>query len=220
MRLQNDFFLRFGCSAIAVWFYVCKIDAQPVFSGEVFLNVQSSQLNGNITLFISPRGLRADFPEKSLGSILVPSSSPVAFRINSTAKTYTEIDLREQKRLSGALAKLEKFELKQFQDDTLLGYRCFHFLLKSSQRTIELWTSPMLMGSSSISRLNDAAALFGLNGSVIELMQKETIAGFPMRVVAVEPSGNFEMRVSSVKPKVLKSALFELPKSYREMQSE
>jgi hypothetical protein len=220
MRLQNNILQLFGYLAVAL-FLSCPITlAQTNFSGEILLSVQSPQFNGNVSLSLSPNGIRADFSEKPSFSVLIPPTGVVAYRLNPSDKTYLEVDLAEQKRLARALAKLEKFELQKFDADTLLGYKCFHFMLKSSRRTVEVWSTPSLVDSSLISQLNDAGALFGLNSAVIDIMERENVTGFPMKVISVEPSGRVDMRVASVKRKTLKPSLFDLPKSYGDSQSQ
>ncbi|MCS6988547.1 MAG: DUF4412 domain-containing protein [Chloroherpetonaceae bacterium] len=200
---------------VALLLFSASALAQRGFEGEIVYDVQSERQSGTLTLFLSPKGIRAEFKGQSAFTIIVPRDSLVAYRLNDKAKTYQELDLAEQKRLSASLGKLETFNAERAGDETLLGATCRRFKLKSPKREIEVWTATSLVDSVMLARLADAGALVGLSPNAMETMRKERLDGLPLKIVATEEATSIRVEAKQLKRKPLKASLFELPKSHR-----
>ncbi|MFN3562324.1 MAG: DUF4412 domain-containing protein, partial [Chloroherpetonaceae bacterium] len=96
---------------------------------------------------------------------------------------------------------------------------CHHFMLKSAKRTIEVWTAESLVDSTTLTRLADAGALIGISPNAVEVMQKENLNGFPLKVIASEPTGSARIEAKRITRKSFKPSFFEVPKSFRDVDS-
>ncbi|MFN3345937.1 MAG: DUF4412 domain-containing protein [Chloroherpetonaceae bacterium] len=202
-----------------VWLCFVPLLQAQVFEGAITLQVQSDQQNGTLELWLSPKGIRADFKGTSAFTIVLPRDSANAYRLDTKAKTFREIDLQEQRRLSASIGKLEKFEVEKFGKEKILNVMCHHFMLKSAKRTIEVWTAESLVDSTTLTRLADAGALIGISPNAVEVMQKENLNGFPLKVIASEPTGSARIEAKRITRKSFKPSFFEVPKSFRDVDS-
>ncbi|MFQ3607133.1 MAG: DUF4412 domain-containing protein [Chloroherpetonaceae bacterium] len=185
------------------------------FEGAISFHIQSEQQNGELELLISQKGIRAEFKGKPAFTVLMTCDGTNAVELNSKTKTYREIDLQDQRRLSASVGKLEKFEVEKFGKEKILNVACHHFKLKSPKRTIEVWAAESLVDSTVLARVGDVGVLIGISPNAIEAMQKENLNGFPLKVVVTEAAGIARIEVKQMVRKSLKSSLFEVPKSYQ-----
>lgn len=189
------------------------------FEGAITFQIQSDQQNGELELLLSPKGIRVEFKGKSPLVIVMPRDSADAYQLNAKTKTYRDIELQEQRRLSASIGKLEKFEAEKFGKEKFLNETCHRFTLKSAKRSLEIWAAESLTDSITLSRLIDAGALIGISPNAVEAMQKEKLSGLPLKVIASEPSGVARIEAKRIQRKSFKAALFEVPKSYRKEET-
>lgn len=187
------------------------------FEGVISFQIQSDQKSGELELLFSPKGMRAEFKGQNDITMLMSHDSANAVELNVKTKTYREIDLQDQRRLSASAGKLEKFEVEKWGKEKVLNVMCHHFKLKSPKRTIEIWAAESLVDSSTLARLTDVGALIGISPNAVEAMQKENLNGFPLKVIATEPSGSARIEAKRITRKSLKASLFEVPKSFQKV---
>lgn len=190
------------------------------FEGAMFFQVQSDQQSDELELQLSPKGIRAEFKGQNGTVMLMRYDNADAFALNTKTKTYREIDLQEQRRLSASIGKLEKFEVEKFGKEKVLNVACHHFKLKSPKRTIEVWAAESLVDSSVLARVGDVGVLIGISTNAIEVMEKEHLNGFPLKVIAEGSSGSARIEAKRIVRKEFKSSLFEVPKSYRKEETQ
>ncbi len=186
------------------------------FEGVISFEIQSEQQNGELELLLSKKGIRAEFKGKPAFTVLMTRDGTSAFELNAKTKTYREVDLQDQRRLSASIGKLEKFEVEKLGREKILNIACHHFKLKSSKRTIEVWAAESLADSTLLARVADIGVIIGISPNAIETMQKENLNGFPLKVILTESSGVARIEAKMIQRKSFKSSLFEVPKSYRE----
>ncbi len=208
MQLCSNLFILF-------LFFAAPAPTQS-FEGVISFHIQSEQQNGELELLLSQKGIRAEFKGKPAFTMLITRDGTNAFELNSKTKTYREVDLQDQRRLSASVGKLEKFEVEKFDKEKILNVACHHFKLKSPKRTIEVWAAESLVDSTVLARVADIGVIIGISPNAIEAMQKENLNGFPLKLIVTEPSGVARIEAKSIQRKSFKSSLFEVPKSYRE----
>ncbi|MGQ9806316.1 MAG: DUF4412 domain-containing protein [Chlorobiales bacterium] len=187
------------------------------FEGVISFQIQSDQKSGELELLLSPKGIRAEFKGQSDITMLMSHDSADAVELNVKTRTYREIDLQEQRRLSASIGKLEKFEVEKFGKEKVLNVACHHFKLKSPKRTIEVWAAESLVDSSVLARVGDVGVLIGISPNAIEVMEKEHLNGFPLKVIATDPSGSARIEAKRMTRKSFKASLFEVPKSFQKV---
>ncbi len=185
------------------------------FEGAISFQIQSEQQNGELKLLLSPKGIRAEFKGNPAFTMLMTRDGTSTVELNPKTKTYREVDLQDQRQLAASAGKLEKFEVEKLGEDMMLNVACHHFKLKSPKRTIEIWTAKSLVDSTVLARVADVGALIGISPNAIDAMQKANLNGFPLKVIVTEAAGIARIEAKRIVRKSLKSALFEVPKSYQ-----
>ncbi len=185
------------------------------FEGAITFQFHSPQQQGELELLLSPKGIRAEFKGQNSIAILLKRDATDAIQLNPKTKTYRDIDLQEQRRLSASMGKLEKFEVEKLGKELVLNVMCHHFKLKSAKRTLEIWAAESLVDSTHLARLVEAGALVGISPNAVEVMQRENLNGLPLKVITTEPSGSARVEAKRIERKSFKSSLFEVEKSYR-----
>jgi hypothetical protein len=211
--------MRLRISLLLLWLCFAPLLRAQAFEGAITLQVQSDQQNGELELLLSPKGIRADFKGTSAFTIVLPRDSTTAYRLDTKTKTYREIDLQEQRRLSSSIGKLEKFEVEKFGKEKILNVICHHFMLKSAKRTIEVWTAESLVDSTTLTQLADVGALIGISPNAVEAMQKENLNGLPLKIIVAERAASTRIEVKRITRKSFKSSFFEVPKSFQDLDS-
>jgi len=211
MRLRNRLLITLLCCASSLL-------AQS-FEGAITFQIYSDKQQGELELLLSPKGIRAEVKGQNTFTMLIKRDGTDAIELNPKTKTYRDIDLQEQRRLSASIGKLEKFEVEKFGKEPVLNVMCHHFKLKSAKRTLEVWAAESLVDSTLLARLADVGALIGLSSNAVEVMQKENLNGFPLKVIANEPAGNARIEAKQIVRKSFKSSLFDVPKSYRKEEN-
>lgn len=199
--------------------FATSLMAQP-FEGAIFFQIQSDQQNAELELLLSPKGIRAEFKGQKHITMLMLHNATDAIELNAKTKTYREIDVQEQRRLSASMGKLEKFEIEKFNKEKFLNVNCHHFKLKSARRTIEIWAAESLVDSTVLARVVDVGAIIGISPNAVEVMQKENLNGFPLKVIVTESAGSMFIEAKRIVKKSFKASLFEVPKSYQAVDNQ
>jgi hypothetical protein len=211
MRLRNKLLFLF-------LFAAASLTAQS-FEGAITFQIHSAQQQGELELLLSPKGIRVEFKGQNNFVMLIKRDATDAIQLNPKTKTYRDIDLQEQRRLSASVGKLEKFEVEKLGKELVLNVVCHHFKLKSAKRTLEIWAAESLVDSTHLTRLIDVGTLVGISPNAIEVMQKENLNGLPLKVIVTEPSGSAQVEAKRIVRKSFKSSLFEVEKSYRKEEN-
>jgi len=212
--------MQFCIRLLWLFFVSTALLTTQTFEGSITFQVHSAQQQGELVLMLSPKGIRVEFKGQDSLTMLIRRNATGAIQLNPKTKTYRDIDLQEQRRLSASIGKLEKFEVEKFGKEWVLNVMCHHFKLKSAKRTLEIWTAESLVDSTHLHRLVDVGALIGISPNAIEVIQRENLNGLPLKVIVTEPSGSVRVEAKRIERKSFKSSLFDVPKSYKKEKSD
>ncbi len=212
--------MQFCIRLLWLFFVSTALLTTQTFEGSITFQVHSAQQQGELVLMLSPKGIRVEFKGQDSLTMLIRRNATGAIQLNPKTKTYRDIDLQEQRRLSASIGKLEKFEVEKFGKEWVLNVMCHHFKLKSAKRTLEIWTAESLVDSTHLHRLVDVGALIGISPNAIEVIQRENLNGLPLKVIVTEPSGSMRVEAKRIERKSFKSSLFDVPKSYKKEKSD
>ncbi|MCS7012091.1 MAG: DUF4412 domain-containing protein [Chloroherpetonaceae bacterium] len=202
---------------IYIIFFALLTFAPKPFEGAILFSVASPEVkDGHLVIMLSRYGAKAIFDGKNQAfEFLIPKQDSAAYKLNTYGKTYNIVGLAESRRLSETLGRFENYTLDKHGEETLLGYRCQHFTLKTKLRTIELWTTPEILDSDELTKLASAVTLLGLSPRMIDEMKKAGVAGFPLKVRAEEQGKVLLLVAKRVTKRTFSPTAFKIPKGYR-----
>lgn len=195
--------------------------AKP-FEGKVFMTVKSEQFEGKMELSIAKEGFRADLTMSSKHQPEPTKTSYIAYNDDTkpsyvlmhNTKTMAEINPNQAKKLQKFYAKSENFEVKKLGRKKVNGYRCEHVQLSSEKQTLDLWLTKDILDFQTFEEIQQNTLRLS-NANMTEILKKEGLKGFPIKIVQASKMGNsISTEVDRVKKQSLPESVFELPKSY------
>jgi hypothetical protein len=196
-------------------------EAKP-FEGSILMSVSAPDVKeGNLVVMLSRYGTKAIFDGNGQAfEFLIPKEDSSAYKLNTYGKTYNIVGLAESRRLSETLGKFDDYAIEKLSDETIAGYRCNHFTLKTKKRTLELWTTSDILNADDLTKLSGAVTLLGLNPRMIDVMKTAGVAGFPLKLRADEQQRTITMTAKKVTRKTFPKSSFEIPKDYQKIDGE
>jgi hypothetical protein len=143
------------------------------------------------------------------------------YRINDANKTYTEIDLAKMRELAGRQANPRKYTVEKLGQETLLGYKTQHVLVKEEGAeadksvTTELWTAKELLDYETFSKMQVRRGKGAGDEAMLKALKDAGADGIPLKSVgSTGDGGKVTMEVVKVDKKSLPASTFELPAGY------
>lgn len=189
--------------------------AKQPFEGRLDMRISAPRFSGTAAFFLSKHGTRIDAENEKMHQVLLMQpQKEVLYRLNVTTKTYTQLDLEATRRRRAALSRLKKYTIEKHGEETLLGYTCWHFTISDGRLTLELWTAKNLLDGKSLKRLSAASQFLGVNEKMLEKMEKEGVAGFPMKMQAEMQGRKVKTELINIKRQDIVASLFKVPENY------
>jgi hypothetical protein len=151
------------------------------------------------------------------GVVIQDNNSKKMIVLMDAQKSYMEMPIRnasvEGDGRGGKKARAEQKAkvTKTGKTETILGYSCEQYLVKSGQSEMEVWIT------------KDLGPFFGMvgpgGGTAVWEKEAKTQGGFPMRVIGKDKEGkeDYRMDVTKVEKKTLSASLFAPPSGYKKM---
>ncbi len=192
------------------------------FEGSILMSVSAPDVKeGNLVVMLSRYGAKAIFDGSGQAfEFLIPKEDSSAYKLNAYGKTYNIVGLAESRRLSETLGKFDDYTIEKFSDQTVVGYPCNHFTLKTKKRAFEFWTTSEILNADDLTKLSGAVTLLGLNPRMIDVMKKAGVAGFPLKLRADEQGKTLTIAAKKITKKTFPKSSFEIPKDYQKIDGE
>jgi hypothetical protein len=192
------------------------------FEGSVLFSVSAPEVkDGNLVIMLSRYGAKAIFDGKDQAfEFLIPKQDSAAYKLNAYGKTYNIVGLSDSRRLAETLGKFDDYVIEKHGQETLLGYTCEHFTLKTKTRTLELWTARDILDAEQLTKLAGTVTLLGLNPRMVQKMVEAGVAGFPLKLRAEENGKVLTVIAKKATRKTFPKSMFEIPKGYKKIESE
>lgn len=145
----------------------------------------------------------------------------LAYHINDAQKTYTEINLAKMREKAGGQADTNKYTVENLGQETILGYRTRHVLVKEQTpdnvtvKTTEMWTANDLLDYATFSKWQTRRGKAGGDEAMVKALSDAGADGLPLKSITTVPEGvKVTMEVVKVNKKSLPASTFEIPDGY------
>ncbi len=101
--------------------------------------------------------------------------------------------------------------------ETINGFACEEYETTVDGRKVELWLTKDAPDAQKA--LSQLSALSGKSDPISTFIEKNQLAGFPVRTVVETPMGKVTTTVVTVKPGEIDETQFTVPSDYKEMQA-
>jgi len=143
------------------------------------------------------------------------------YRINDADKSYTEMNLAKMRDMAGQQMSTKKYTVEKLGQETLLGYKTQHVLLKDQDAgdgkgmSIEMWVAKELLDYATFSKLQARRGKGAGEEAMIKALKDADADGMPLKSIATTPEGmKVTMEVAKVDKKALSASTFEIPAGY------
>ncbi len=143
------------------------------------------------------------------------------YRINDAGKSYTEMNLAKMRDMAGQQMSTKKYTVEKLGQETLLGYKTQHVLLKEQDAgdgkgmSIEMWSAKDLLDYATFSKLQARRGKGASEEAMIKALKDADADGMPLKSIATTPEGmKVTMEVVKVDKKSLPASTFEIPAGY------
>lgn len=158
--------------------------------------------------------------------VLQKTDTPnLLYHINDANKTYTEIDLAKMKEMAGSTADARKYTVQKLGQETLLGYKTQHVLVKEQDArneqgmTTEMWTAKDLLDYATFARMQARPGKKGGEEALAKALKDAGANGLPLKSISTTPDGTkVTMEVVKVDKKSLPASTFQIPAGYSKSQ--
>jgi hypothetical protein len=145
----------------------------------------------------------------------------VLYQINDGSKTYTEINLAGLTDLTGPQANAVKYSVQTLGQETMLGYKTRHVLVKEivpgggTGASTELWSAKDLLDYETFSKLQARRGKAAGQEALVKALKDAGADGLPLKSIATMPDGaRITMEVVKVDKQPLPASTFQLPAGY------
>lgn len=206
------------------------IVARPAFAGfEGYIEMKMTMKNGSGAMkgHISSVGARTEVEARApqtggmpfQTTVVMKFSNPdVVYLLNDTAKTYSEINIKEAGD-AGKNRPQKEYTVKKLGKEKVAGYTCEHLLLTARDgRETEVWTTKDLVDLAVfreyIRHSRQGADVQG----IMKALQEAGAEGFPARMITRdqkngEPSVTLEL--VKAEKRTVAASMFEIPAGYK-----
>ena len=143
------------------------------------------------------------------------------YRINDADKSYAEMNLAKMRDMAGQQMSAKKYTVEKLGQETLLGYKTQHVLLKEQDAgdgkgmSIEMWSAKDLLDYATFSKLQARRGKGAGEEAMIKALKDADADGMPLKSIATTPDGmKLTMEVVKVDKKSLPASTFEIPTGY------
>ena len=143
------------------------------------------------------------------------------YRINDADKSYAEMNLAKMRDMAGQQMSAKKYTVEKLGQETLLGYKTQHVLLKEQDAgdgkgmSIEMWSARDLLDYATFSKLQARRGKGAGEEAMIKALKDADADGMPLKSIATTPDGmKLTMEVVKVDKKSLPASTFEIPTGY------
>ena len=208
------------------------IVARPAFAGfEGYIEMKMTMKNGSGTMkgHISAVGTRTEVEARAPQTgglpfqttmVLKFSNPDVVYLLNDTARTYSEINIKEAGD-AGKNRPEKEYTVKKLGKETVAGYACEHLLLTANDGgATEVWTSKELVDLAAfreyMRRNRQGADLQG----IIKALKEANAEGFIAKMISRDKTGAPAVTLELVKAekRAVAASLFEIPAGYKKQE--
>jgi hypothetical protein len=182
---------------------------------------------GTMNAAVSKAGSRAEInmqmgPMNMKMVTLQKTDTPdIIYRINDADKTYSEMNLPKMKEMAGQQMKAKKYTVEKLGQETILGYKTQHVLVKDADAregkgmNLEMWVSKDLLDYATYSKLQARRGRAGNEEGMVKALKDADADGMPLKSIATTPEGmKITMEVTKIDKKSLPASTFEIPAGY------
>lgn len=158
--------------------------------------------------------------------VLQKTDTPnLIYHINDANKSYTEIDLAKMEAMAGQTADARKYTVQKLGQETILGYKTQHVLVKEQGSpnekgmTSEMWTAKDLLDYTTFARMQARPGKKGGEEALAKALKDAGADGLPLKSISTTPDGTrITMEVVKVDKKSLPASTFQIPAGYSKSQ--
>ena len=211
---------------------LAALPAQAQFEGVLEMKMTMATKDGEasgggtMTVAIAKAGTRCEMNMQMGGMgmkmvVLQKTDTPnTLYHIDDANKTYSEIDLSKMREMAGQQPESKKYTVDKLGQETVLGYKTQHVLVKEKGpsgegTTTELWTANDLLDYATFSKMQARQGKGGDEEALLKALKGAGADGVPLKSIATTADGSkVSMEVVKVNKKSLPADTFEIPAGY------
>jgi hypothetical protein len=142
------------------------------------------------------------------------------YHIVDANKTYSEIDLAKAREMAGQQQDTKKYTVEKLGQETILGYKTQHVLVKETNpgaegTSSEMWTAKELLDYATFSKMQARQGKGGGEEALLKALKDAGADGVPLKSIATTADGTkITLEVVKVDKKSLVASTFEIPADY------
>ena len=142
------------------------------------------------------------------------------YHIVDANKTYSEIDLSKAQEMAGQRPDSKQYTVEKLGQETILGYKTQHVLVKEKNpggegTTTEMWTAKELLDYATFSKMQARQGKGGGEEALLKALKDAGADGVPLKSTTTTADGTkVTMEVVKVDKKSLAASTFEIPAGY------
>jgi hypothetical protein len=143
------------------------------------------------------------------------------YRINDANKTYSEINPAKMREMAGQQQKIPEYTVEKLGQETILGYKTQHVLVKEKKpangdlTSMEMWTAKELLDYATFSKLQARPGKGGREEALLKALKSAEADGMPLKTIATASDGSKSTtEVVKADKKSLPASTFEIPADY------
>jgi hypothetical protein len=181
---------------------------------------------GTMNVAVAKAGTRCEMNTKmgEMGMKLVvlqkTDVTNMLYRIDDANKTYSEMDPAKMWQLPGQQPDSKQYTVAKLGQETILGYKTQHVLVKEINpgregATTEMWTANDLLDYATFCKMQARQGKGGGEESLIKALEDAGADGVPLKSISTTPDGiKVTTEVVKVDKKSLPASTFEIPAGY------
>ena len=198
---------------------LAMLAATPGFEGELQMRLNTQMGDGQVTLTLSPRGLRSDLEGAFMKqvfktSMVVKASEPaIGVSLDPVRKTFQRFDLAQA---SEAMRpqQSKSWRVEKLGVSKVLDFPCEHVRVDDGQGFVaEYWVSTQMVKDPTLAGIVNRAAK--QPASVESELQRVGVRGLVLKMEQENGADRISLELTRASSKVVGAAVFEVPADYQ-----
>ena len=200
---------------------------EGVLEMKMTMATKGGEGSGTLSVAVGKAGTRSEM-NMQMGQMAVnmvmlqKNDTPeTIYRINDANKTYTEINLAKTREMAGQQQKTPEYTVEKLGQETILGYKTQHVLVKEKNpangdlTSMEMWTAKELLDYATFSKLQARPGKGGREEALLKALKSAEADGMPLKTIATASDGSKSTtEVVKADKKSLPASTFEIPADY------
>ena len=222
------------CKRISPTLFALLLAAGPAFAQfegvlemKMTIATKGGEGSGTMSVAVGKAGTRSEMnmqmgPMAMNVVMLQKNDTPdTIYRINDANKTYSEINPAKMREMAGQQQKIPEYKVEKLGQETILGYKTQHVLVKEKKpangdlTSMEMWTAKELLDYATFSKLQARPGKGGREEALLKALKSAEADGMPLKTIATASDGSKSTtEVVKADKKSLPASTFEIPADY------